>query len=85
MDVLTEIKGGSKTVVDWVNGKARSRSGRSRGEGSKNIYVGAGASIFEGGWTIGLCTSFVSKTKKPMSRPKREPQARRMKVKTKQS
>ena len=45
----------------------------------------AGASIFEGGWTNGLCTSFVSTTKKPMRGPKSEPEPQRTNGRTKRT
>ena len=52
-----EISGDSKTVEDWINGKARQRSSDNGGNG------GAGSSIRKKGETIGRCTSVVSTAK----------------------
>ena len=70
-EVQLEIRSDGKTVVDWISGKAWWELPC---EESKNYYGASGArrSIFEGGCTIGLCTSFVSTTKQPMRGLKRD-------------
>ena len=66
----------SKTVVDWLNGKARQRSaggavGRHKNNGESG---GAGPSIYAGGWTTGRCISSTNTAKKLMPGPQREPE-----------
>ena len=72
--IQVDIRVDSKTLVDWINGKARQKVGMGGSRECPKTTEGMleqGRQVERKERTIGWCTLFVSTVKRPMPWPKK--------------